>query len=593
MKKTISLMLAFVMLLSITAGIDYSIYAKELPSSGYCGLNQNITYTFDNETGLLIISGRGSMKDYSNFHDSPFSKTNIVELIVEDGVTWISSCAFEYCQKLERVTIGNSVVSIGGSSFLGCSNLKELCLPCSTKVYRAFSSCNIETIVLTKGTGEMVDYKYDQHGNSIESCYNYQCTPWYISRDSLKQLVIEDGVTRIGDRAFEGCSGLTSVTIPDSVTSIGNRAFEGCTGLTSIILPNSVIELDSHAFENCNNLISARLSNSMSVIYNNTFAGCSNFKSIEIPDSIRLISDCAFSNCSALKSVILPNSITDIGNGVFENCTDLRSVTFPVSIIYIGSDAFLGCTSLSEVHYSGKEEQWSTITIKDGNDALKNVPIIFSDASGWRSFAGKWYYYDSNGTPAKGWKNINNDWYYFDSTGVMQTGWQTINSKVYYLGASGIMQTGWQVINNNKYYFNSNGIMQTGWQKLSGNWYYFDNSGAMCTGRKCINNKWYDLGTTGVMVIGWDSGKNYYYNSDGSLKIGWVYGYHGDPEARVYVGKNSGVIEIKPTGNGFVMIDGVGTVTLDWYTIKLYPSEISDLSSRSFWKQYDGEWFYF
>ena len=81
--------------------------------------------------------------------------------------------------------------------------------------------------------------------------YGYRGAPWFSQRDNIKKVIIKDEVTRIGNFAFEGCSGLTSLTIPNSVTSIGYDAFFGCSGLTSVTIPNSVTSIGNFAFEAC------------------------------------------------------------------------------------------------------------------------------------------------------------------------------------------------------------------------------------------------------------------------------------------------------------------------------------------------------
>lgn len=158
-----------------------------------------------------------------------------------------------------------------------------------------------EGVLTISGNGAMEDY------------YNYNSMPWgnYISK-----VIIEDGVTSIGDFAFYGCTGLTSVSIPDSVTSIGYSAFEGCTGLTSITIPDSVTSIG-----------------------NSAFCGCTGLTIIEIPDSVTSIGDYAFSGCTELTSVSIPGSVRSIGQKAFYNCTNLKSVTIPASVTYIGYKA--------------------------------------------------------------------------------------------------------------------------------------------------------------------------------------------------------------------------------------------------------------
>ena len=145
----------------------------------------------------------------------------------------------------------------------------------------------------------------------------------------IKTVVIEDGVTTIGDFAFFSCSSLTSITIPDSVTSIGEAAFVGCSSLTSITIPDSVVSIGD-----------------------GTFRWCSSLTSITIPDSVTYIGYGAFYNCSSLTSITIPNSVTSIDVGTFEKCSSLTSITIPNSVTSIGGDAF------DDTGYYNDENNW-------------------------------------------------------------------------------------------------------------------------------------------------------------------------------------------------------------------------------------------
>ena len=189
------------------------------------------------------------------------------------------------------------------------------------------------------GTGAMTNYS-DSESNRA---------PWYSSRSSITSVVINAGVTSIGNSAFYGCSSLTSVEIPNSVTSIGGNAFSDCSRLTSVTIGNSVTSIGEAAFSYCSSLTSVTIPNSVTSIGNSAFYGCSSLTSVEIPNSVTSIGGNAFSDCSRLTSVTIGNSVTSIGEAAFSYCSSLTSVTIPNSVTSIGKYAFVYCSSLTSV----------------------------------------------------------------------------------------------------------------------------------------------------------------------------------------------------------------------------------------------------
>ena len=193
------------------------------------------------------------------------------------------------------------------------------------------------------------DYYYDDNG------YHY----YFTSND------------KIGDYAFYGCSGLTSLTLPSGVTSIGNYAFYGCRGLTSLTLPSGVTKIGGGAFFNCSGLTSLTLPSGVTSIGNYAFSGCSGLTSLTLPSGLTEIGYDTFSGCSGLTSLTLPSGVTEIGEGAFASCSGLTSITLPSGVTEIGARAFSGCSGLTSIYVYTEKLPKMGRDVFDGCDAKK------------------------------------------------------------------------------------------------------------------------------------------------------------------------------------------------------------------------------
>lgn len=144
-------------------------------------------------------------------------------------------------------------------------------------------------------------------------------------------------MTSIAESAFSGRRGLTTITIPKDVTNIGDGAFVGCYGLSSIHVTEGNPIYDSR--DNCNAII-----NSSS---NTLLTGCA---ATIIPESVTSIANSAFEGCSPLESIIIPEGLTSIGKNAFAYCSNLTSIVFPKSIEAIGAFTFYECHNLTDVY---------------------------------------------------------------------------------------------------------------------------------------------------------------------------------------------------------------------------------------------------
>ena len=208
-----------------------------------------------------------------------------------------------------------------------------------------------ETGTLTiSGTGEMYNY-YGGYG------------PWHESKQSVKQIIIGEGVKSIGERAFCYCSELESVSLPDSIVEINEEAFYSCGELKSIVIPDQVESIADQTFGRCYNLVNIRLPSQLSSIGLQSFMWCSNLKNIVIPDNVTTIGAAAFKDCHSLSDVSLPNSILNI------ECM-----------------AFYNCFGLSDIYYSGSRAQWDNVNVDlDGNEYFTDATIHFDNSYNWAS----------------------------------------------------------------------------------------------------------------------------------------------------------------------------------------------------------------
>ncbi len=186
-------------------------------------------------------------------------------------------------------------------------------------------------------------------GSGAMTNYSWESAPWYTYNCDVRSVVIEKGVTSIGQYTFVDCTSLTSITIPDSVTSIGYSAFAYCESLTSITIPNSVTSIGGHAFRDCTSLTSVTIPDGVTSIGQYTFADCTSLTSITIPDSVTSIGYGAFFNCTSLTSITIPDSVTSFGDYAFCYCSSLTSIAIPDSVTSIGGHAFCGCTSFTSI----------------------------------------------------------------------------------------------------------------------------------------------------------------------------------------------------------------------------------------------------
>ena len=227
-------------------------------------------------------------------------KQFIKEIVIPDNITHIKTGAFSDFKNLKTVFIPNSVIDIEYGAFARCRSLTSFSVDSDNSTYKS-----VDGFLLTKD------------GKTLVSGIN-------------NIAIIPDGVTTIGEWAFEGYENLKNVTFSNSVKNIEQGAFQTCMGLKNVTIGSGIISIGEKAFCYCQNL-----------------------KSVIIPDGVKSIRNGAFYECISLKNIFIPNSVTSIGNFVFNGCNNLREIIIPNSVNEIGYGAFYE-TSLTKVIFKGK-----------------------------------------------------------------------------------------------------------------------------------------------------------------------------------------------------------------------------------------------
>ncbi len=167
--------------------------------------------------------------------------------------------------------------------------------------------------------------------------------------DEIKDVIVCEGITELGNAAFYGCNNLESISLPDGLTRIGEEAFYKCGNLKEIILPESITRIEEEAFWNCLSLESINFPENLTFIGTHAFWCCKSLKNAVLPNGLTDLEAGAFDSCISLESVTLPEGLTSIESMVFDSCRNLTSINLPEGVTSIGHDAFYQCKKLKNI----------------------------------------------------------------------------------------------------------------------------------------------------------------------------------------------------------------------------------------------------
>ncbi len=434
MKKILSVFLAAIMIFGAAAGIggidlgEFAFTAEAAEVSGVCG--PNLTWTFDDETGELVIKGEGDMFVTNSWASVPWAsiRAAIKKVTIEYGVTSIGHLAFGSCSNLETVTIPETVKTIGRNSFSYCSSLKSITIPDSVISIGevAFERCGR---LVTVNIGKGVETIESKAFNTCDSLLNVNFSAdgnlktigemAFGNCPSLKTITIPESVETIGAGAFFNCAALENFTIGKNVKYIGNETFSGNHGairnvyytgsvedwcniefagnysnpqstdngyhriklhingelLTDLVIPDSVTEIKRNVFERCHHLKSVKIGSGVEKIDYGAFSACVNLETVDFGEngSLTEIGDRAFSGCSKIttdgKSTLkIPDSVKTIGESAFAGCDfALKNLIIGNSVTEIDNYAFNHCRLTHVTIGDSVEYVWDHAFDMNGN----------------------------------------------------------------------------------------------------------------------------------------------------------------------------------------------------------------------------------
>ena len=395
--------------ISVGVGNDYltgaNIYCTDY-AFGKCGADVN--YSFDLAAGELTLDGTGETYNYTTGYPGYYyGRDSIKSIYVKSGITKLNNYIFFDSNNVERVTIPDSVTSIGKGAFSEFFSLTAVyyngtmkqwnditidptfndefvaaAVICSDGIIGTFSgkcgdnitfSLDSSTGVLTlSGTGAMYDYAL---GDS----------PFY-ENSHIKSIVIEDGITTIGDTVFVDLPNLESVEIPASVTKIGALQFNDCPKLTAINYAGTKAQWEAIEKTGLDEMADLPIISSDGVT-GYAEGWCGDYVTYTLDYETGLITlsgtgetfgythvgDSIFYDNKYIKKVVIEEGVTTVGNLLFQWCTNIESVELPSTVTKIGASAFSACLSLSEIDLKNVNEIGSAAL--SSNSSLKTIVI--------------------------------------------------------------------------------------------------------------------------------------------------------------------------------------------------------------------------
>ena len=306
---------------------DFTVDAETGLITGYRGAGGRVA--FPKMVQGIAVTGiaAGALKD----------NATVTEMSLGDHIKSIGTGAFENCSALLRLAWPEHLPAIPDAAFAGCKNLIYIALPDTLTGIgaRSFEGCvRLPEVRLPASLREIGNRAFAMTAPEAENILT-----------SLAGISLPEGLTKLGDYAFENCKIFTQITIPASVNYLGAGVFQGCTNLETAVWNGSLNRIPAELFKDCSHLDTLTLPQGIIEIGDRAFSGCQSLQAIELSAQLQRIGEEAFYHCTALNIERFPDGLTALGEGVFAR-SGLGAVLLPEGLMTIPARAFADCNGL-------------------------------------------------------------------------------------------------------------------------------------------------------------------------------------------------------------------------------------------------------
>lgn len=414
LKRATGIILSAVMLTSVFAITAGAASEKDLTSE-----------SFNKKTGVLTISGKGSMPDYNYWYNHPsyYSyRDKVKKVVIKNGITKIGSECFKKMNKIKKVTIADSVKTIGAEAFANCKNLKSVKLGKNLKTIKSFAFyyCKkLKTIKLPDSVKTIGSFVFD--GTAYyNNKKNWKGGAFYVGKHlcDTNDKMPADFKVKKGTVSIAGMTAsnkVKSISIPASVTHIdylalnyfenlkklkvskANKHFTAVDGVLynknktklimyaagkpdeSFVIPKTVKKANSNCFAYSKNLKSVTIPGGLKTISDGMFSGCEKLSKVKIKKGVERIGEGAFSYCTSHKKIVLPEGFKELDLYCFEKSCNLESITIPKGVSAV-------TTSLEDIYIDsdGKNIEGKILTIigykgSRAQELAEDLEVIFQN----------------------------------------------------------------------------------------------------------------------------------------------------------------------------------------------------------------------